>query len=77
MKFEWLKDDLKDNHLLCVAGYRSVFFRGTLSQEYNGKRLWRPFPNGDPQEVYGDLQRAQRYCEAMVRELSETSMAYE
>jgi hypothetical protein len=66
MKFEWLKDAPTGNYLLCVAQHRSAFFRGTLSPEYNGKRLWRPFPNGDPQEVCGDLQRAQRCCEAMV-----------
>jgi hypothetical protein len=63
MKFQWLKDDLKDNHLLCIATNRSLFFRGTLSAEYNGKRLWRSFPKGEPQEVYGDLESAQRQCE--------------
>jgi hypothetical protein len=77
MKFEWLNDGLKGNHLLCVVQYRSVFFRGTLSSEYNGKRLWRPFPNGDPQEIYGDLLSAQRYCEAMVQEMNEALVADE
>jgi hypothetical protein len=76
MKFEWLKDDLKDNHLLCIATNRSLFFRGTLSPECNGKRWWQPFPEGEPQEVYGDLPRAQRHCEAMVRESEETSVAH-
>jgi hypothetical protein len=76
MKFEWLKDDPTGNYLLCVVQYRSTFFRGKLSPEYNGKRLWRPFPNGDPREVDGDLQSAQRYCEATVRESSETSVAH-
>ena len=65
MKFEWLKDDVKGNYLLCIAGYRSLFFRGTLSREHNGKRFWQPFPKGEPREVYGDLMRAQRHCETM------------
>ena len=66
MKFQWLKDDLKDNHLLCVTADRCLFFRGTLSAEDNGKRLWRPFPEGEPQEVHGDLESARRQCEVML-----------
>ena len=58
MEFQWLKDDLKDNYLLCIAANRGLFFRGTLSAEHNGKRLWQPFPNGEPSEIYGDLKSA-------------------
>ena len=67
MKFQWLKDDLKGNHLLCLEGHRSLFFRGMLCAKDNGRRLWQPFPKGEPLEVYGDLESAQRCCEAMVR----------
>lgn len=70
MKFEWLLDDLKDNHLLCIKRDRASFFRGTLSPEVNGRRFWRPFPEAEPQEVCGDLQVAKRHCEAMVRQQS-------
>ena len=76
MEFQWLKDDLKDNYLLCVSTNRSLFFRGTLSAEHNGKRLWQPFPKGKPQEVYGDLKSAQHQCEAMICELSQISLAH-
>ncbi len=69
MKFEWLKDDLKGNHLLCLAGERSLFFRGTLLSEDRGRRFWEPFPKGERQEVSGDLKSAQRRCEVMVQEL--------
>ncbi|SEL27012.1 hypothetical protein SAMN05216387_107138 [Nitrosovibrio tenuis] len=75
MKFQWLKDDLKDNHLLCIATNRSLFFRGTLSPEFEGKRLWQPFPKGEPQEVHGDLVSAQRRCEVLAEELGETLVA--
>lgn len=75
MQFEWLRDDLKDNHLLCLRRDRSVFFRGTLSPEDNGKRFWKPFPTGEPQEVCGNLQAAKRRCEAMVQHLDGTELA--
>ena len=57
MKFEWLKDEVKGNYLLCLTGYRSLFFRGTLSPEDNGKRFWQPFPKGESREI-GDLDTA-------------------
>jgi hypothetical protein len=66
MKFEWLRDDRKGNHLLCLAEQRSLFFRGTLSSERGGKRLWQPFPEGELQEVSADLKKAQRQCEEIV-----------
>jgi hypothetical protein len=75
MKFEWLLDDLKGNHLLCLKRDRSSFFRGTLSPECHGKRFWQPFPEGEPHEVSADLQTAQRQCEAMVRQLGATALA--
>jgi hypothetical protein len=66
MKFEWLCDDLKGNHLLCRVEHRSLFFRGTLSPVKGGKRLWQPFPKGELQEVSADLKSAQRQCEEIV-----------
>lgn len=66
MEFEWLKDELKGNYLLCLSRYRSLFFRGTLSLEENGCRFWQPFPRGEAQEICGDLESAQRCCEATV-----------
>lgn len=63
MKFEWLRDEVKDHHLLCLAEHRSLFFRGTLSAEKEGKRFWQAFPSGELREVSPDLKRAQRQCE--------------
>lgn len=66
MKFDWLRDDLKGSHLLCLVEHRSLFFRGTLSAEKGGKRFWQPFPEGELKEVSADLKSAQRQCEEMV-----------
>ena len=65
MESEWIWDDHKGNHLLCIVRQRCLFFRGTLSSEKNGKRVWQPFPEGEPQEVAGDLQSAKEYCEGL------------
>ncbi|PTR14474.1 hypothetical protein C8R31_106147 [Nitrosospira sp. Nsp2] len=75
MKFEWLLDEVNDTHLLCVKGDRSLFFRGKLSGEINGRRIWQPFPKGEPKEVSGDLEIARRRCESMVRELAVHELA--
>lgn len=69
MFFEWLLDDLKGNHILCLTRERCLFLRGTLSPEGNGKRLWQPFPDGEPTEVCGNLEIARHQCEEMVRQL--------
>ena len=67
MKFEWFKDDPRDIHLLCLIGYRSLFFRGTLFPEQEGERLWRSFPKGEPQIVSGELEKAKSAAESMAR----------
>jgi hypothetical protein len=71
MQFEWLLDEVKGHHLLCVQRERSVFLCGTLSREDDGRRFWQPFSAGAScEEVYGDLQTAKRQCETIVRQLS-------
>jgi DNA-directed RNA polymerase subunit N (RpoN/RPB10) len=66
MQFEWLEDP-QDNHLLCLLRERCLFSCGTLSPEDNGIRIWNPFPEGEPQEVCGDLEVARYCCEIMTR----------
>jgi hypothetical protein len=70
MKFEWLLDELKGNHLLCLKSESALFFRGTLSREDSGRRIWQSFPEREPTEVSGDLEIARRQCEEFVRKLT-------
>ena len=66
MEFKWLEDP-QGNYLLCLIRDRCLFSCGRLSPEDKGVRFWHPFPKGEPQEVCGDLEIAQYYCEMMAR----------